>query len=76
MTLAQVAEREALYRLIDQLPDRQTPLVLDFVRRLLDVDDEPLTPDELRQLGTSNAQIDANEFCTLEEAERRLMALP
>ena len=50
MTLAQVAEREALYRLIDQLPDRQTPLVVDFVRRLLDVDDEPLTPDELRQL--------------------------
>ena len=76
MTVAQVAEREALYRLIDQLPDRQTPLVVDFVRRLLDVDDEPLTPDELRQLETSNAQIDANEFYTLEEAERRLMALP
>jgi len=76
MTATPITERKALYHLIDQLPDRQTPLVVDFVRRLLDVDDEPLTPDELRQLGTSNAQIDANEFCTLEEAERRLMALP
>ena len=75
MTVTQTAAKQSLYRLIDELPDEQTPLLIDFIHRLLDADDEPLTPDELRQIKASNAQIEAGEFYTMDEVDQRRTAL-
>lgn len=75
MPVAPVLERKTLYRLIDELPNEQMMLVADFVQRLLDADTDPLTPEELRQIEAANAQIEAGEFYTLEEVEKRLSDL-
>ncbi|NLL36846.1 MAG: hypothetical protein GX256_04915 [Fretibacterium sp.] len=53
-----------------------TPFVSDFLDRLMDYDNEPLTEDELAQIEAANADISAGCFYTLEEFNRRMDALP
>ena len=79
MTTAQTTQipyRATLRRLVDEVPDEQLSLAVDFMYRLIETDDEPLTEDEIRQIEAADAQIRAGEFYTLEEAERILFSKP
>lgn len=74
--------REALYRLVDSIPETQ----LDDARKALEpladpllaalanapYDDEPETDEERAALAEGRAALDAGEFVTLEEVRREL----
>ena len=78
MTTAQTIDRKNLYRRFCDLSDQDAARVLGYIDALEErkLDEETLTPDELRQLEASNAQLEAGEFYTQEEVEQRLAALP
>ena len=67
MTVAEATQipcRATLRRLVDEVPDEQLSLAVDFMNRLIETDDEPLTEDEIRQIEAADAQIRAVEFDT------------
>ena len=79
MTTAQTTQipcRATLRRLVDEVPDEQLSLAVDFMYRLIETDDEPLTEDEIRQIEAADEQIRAGKIYTLEEAERILFSAP
>ena len=76
MTTAQTTQipcRATLRRLVDEVPDEQLPLAVDFMYRLIETDNEPLTEDEIRQIEAADEQIRAGEFDTWENVRKRLM---
>ena len=76
MTTAQATQipyRATLRRLVDEVPDEQLSLAVDFMYRLIETDDEPLTEDEIRQIEAADEQIRAGEFDTWGNVRKRLM---
>jgi predicted transcriptional regulator len=74
--------REALYRLVDSIPEKQ----LDDARKALEpladpvlaalanarYDDEPETGEERAAVAEGRAALDAGDFVTMEEVRREL----
>lgn len=74
--------REALYRLVDSIPEKQ----LDDARKALEpladpvlaalanarYDDEPETDEERAAVAEGRAALDAGDFVTMEEVRREL----
>ncbi len=71
--------KEALHRLIDELPDDQAERlfsgILDPVlkaRALAPIDDEPETPDEAAAVAEGIADLDRGDVLTTEQLRREL----
>ena len=75
MTNATTAKEE-LCRKIYLLPDEMTPAVSDFLDRLTDYDNEPLTEDELTAIQEAESEIAAGNFDTWDNVKHRLAELP
>jgi hypothetical protein len=71
--------KEALHRLIDELPDDQAERLLDGIldpvlraRASAPIDDEPETPDEAAAVAEGIADLEHGDVLTTEQLRREL----
>jgi len=64
--------KEVLHRLVDQLADSELETARKTVERLhVDLDEDPVSPEELVEMEQGSAQIDLGKYVTLEEFNRK-----
>ena len=64
--------KEDLHRMVDQLADSDLETARKVLERLqVDVDQAPVSPEELVEIEEDSAQIDRGDYVTLEEFKRR-----
>ncbi len=71
--------KEALHRLIDELPDDQAEQILHGIldpvlhaRALAPIDDEPETPEEVSAVAEGIADLERGDVLTTEQLRREL----
>jgi predicted transcriptional regulator len=64
--------KEDLHRLVDQLADSELETARKVLERLhIDVDEDPVSREELVEIEEGSAQIDRGECVTIEEFKRK-----
>jgi predicted transcriptional regulator len=67
-----MASREELHRLVDEIAESQMETARKILEKLpVDVDDDPLSPEELAEIEEGAAQIARGEYVTLDELARK-----
>jgi hypothetical protein len=64
--------KEDLHRLVDRLADSELETARKILERLhVDLDEDPVSPEELVEIEGGSGQIDRGECVTLEEFRRK-----
>ena len=64
--------KQDLHRLVDQLADSELETARKILERLhVDLDEDPVSPEELVEMEQGSAQIDRGEYVTIEEFRRK-----
>jgi hypothetical protein len=64
--------RDEILRLIDELDEPALDDLLDYLRWLLEPEDDPLTPEEQARVEAGKAKIARGDYTTLEELRHKL----
>ncbi len=59
--------REELHRLIDRLPEDKLPAVSDLLEKIYEIDDEKLSPEELKEIEAAKKRVAKGEFDTFDD---------